>query len=52
MELSKEEETIISLCKETKYRYGHRKIKELLKRNYQIKLNRNTVRMSKMFVGE
>lgn len=43
MALSKEEETIISLCKETKYRYGHRKIKELLKRNYQIKLNRNTV---------
>ncbi|NMO79544.1 IS3 family transposase [Niallia alba] len=41
--LSKQEETIIFLCKETKYRYGHRKIKELLKRNYQIKLNRNTV---------
>ncbi|MCD8501685.1 MAG: IS3 family transposase [Bacillaceae bacterium] len=39
--MSKKE--IINLCKETKYRYGHRKIKELLKRNYHIKLNRNTV---------
>jgi transposase InsO family protein len=37
------EEAIISLCKETKYRYGHRKIKMLLKRKYQIELNRNTV---------
>ncbi|MFC5612674.1 IS3 family transposase [Metabacillus niabensis] len=42
-ELSNKEEAIISLCKETKYRYGHRKIKKLLKRKYQIELNRNTV---------
>lgn len=41
--MSKYEETIISLCVETKYRYGHRKITQLLKRKYQIKLNRNTV---------
>lgn len=41
--LSKEEEAIMDLCKTTKYRYGHRKIKQLLKRDYQIKLNRNTV---------
>ncbi|EIT87441.1 transposase [Fictibacillus macauensis ZFHKF-1] len=31
------------MCKETKYRYGHRKIKALLWREYQLKLNRNTV---------
>lgn len=43
VEWSTEEKTIILLCEETKYRYGHRKIKELLKRKYQIKLNRNTV---------
>ncbi|MYL36175.1 IS3 family transposase [Pontibacillus yanchengensis] len=42
-ELSKKEEAIISLCRETKYRYGHRKIRKLLKRKYSIKLNRNTV---------
>jgi putative transposase len=41
--LSKEEETIISLCIKTKYRYGHRKITKLLNREHQIKLNRNTV---------
>lgn len=41
--LTKEEEIIITLCQETKYRYGHRKIKALLYRDYQIKLNRNTV---------
>ncbi|QKS71614.1 IS3 family transposase [Paenalkalicoccus suaedae] len=41
--LSKEEKTMIYLCKKTKYRYGHRKIKELLKRDYHIKLHRNTV---------
>ncbi|WP_394232117.1 IS3 family transposase [Niallia oryzisoli] len=43
VKLSRYEETIISLCIETKYRYGHRKITQLLKRKYQIKLNRNTV---------
>lgn len=41
--LSVEEEAIIELCKKTKYRNGHRKIKALLKKVYQIKLNRNTV---------
>ncbi|WHY70217.1 IS3 family transposase [Fictibacillus enclensis] len=41
--LSREETVIISLCKETKYRYGHRKIKALLWRQHQVKLNRNTV---------
>lgn len=41
--MSRKEEAIISLCEETKYRYGHRKITKLLKRQYQIELNRNTV---------
>lgn len=41
--LSLEEEAIIELCKKTKYRNGHRKIKAFLKRDYGIKLNRNTV---------
>lgn len=41
--LSREETIIISLCKKTKYRYGHRKIKALLWRQHQVKLNRNTV---------
>lgn len=34
---------LIELCKRTKYRYGHRKIKTLLKKEHQIELNRNTV---------
>lgn len=37
------EDAIIELCKKNKYRCGHRKIKHLLKRDYKIKLNRNTV---------
>lgn len=41
--LSAKEEAIIELCKRTKYRNGHRKIKALLKEEYQIELNRNTV---------
>lgn len=41
--ISVEEEAIIELCKRTKYRNGHRKIKALLKQEYKIKLNRNTV---------
>ncbi|AOV06183.1 IS3 family transposase [Lysinibacillus sphaericus] len=41
--LSTKEEAIIELCKKTKYRYGHRKIKALLKKEYGIRLNRNTV---------
>ena len=38
-----EEVAIIELCKQTNYRNGHRKIKALLKRKYQINLHRNTV---------
>jgi putative transposase len=37
------EDLIIKICKETNYRYGHRKIKALLKRKHHIQLNRNTV---------
>ncbi len=40
---TQEEETVIELCKKTKYRNGHRKIKALLIREYGMKLNRNTV---------
>ncbi|WP_391202224.1 IS3 family transposase [Psychrobacillus sp. L4] len=40
---TKAEEAIIELCKKTKYRNGHRKIKALLKREYGIELDRNTV---------
>lgn len=42
-ELSENEVKLIELCKRTKYRYGHRKIKALLKKEHQIELNRNTV---------
>ncbi|UGB29282.1 IS3 family transposase [Metabacillus sp. B2-18] len=42
-ELSTKEKAIISLCEATKYRYGYRKIKKLLKHKYRIELNRNTV---------
>lgn len=42
-QLSEVEEKLIELCKTTKYRYGHRKIKELLKKKYNMELNRNTV---------
>lgn len=41
--LSVVEESIIELCKKTKYRNGHRKVKALLKQRYKIELNRNTV---------
>ena len=40
---SAKEKAIIELCKRTKYRNGHRKIKALLKREYKIELNRNTI---------
>ena len=33
----------MELCKSTKYRNGHRKIKAMLKQKYNIELNRNTV---------
>lgn len=41
--MTKSEKAIISLCEKTNYRYGHRKIKHLLQRRYQISLHRNTV---------
>ncbi|WP_438297040.1 IS3 family transposase [Sporosarcina sp. FA15] len=41
--LSVEEESIRELYKSTRYRNGHRKIKAMLKQNYNIELNRNTV---------
>lgn len=42
-ELSDTETKLLELCKSTNYRYGHRKIKALLKKEYAILLNRNTV---------
>lgn len=42
-QLTEIEEAIIKLCKSTKYRNGHRKIRALLKEECKIKLNRNTV---------
>ncbi|AQQ54000.1 transposase [Planococcus lenghuensis] len=41
--LTFEEEAIIALCKKTKYRLGHRKIKKRLKKEYKIDRHRNTV---------
>ncbi|WP_192811882.1 IS3 family transposase, partial [Paenisporosarcina sp. TG20] len=41
--LTEAEEAIIALCKKTKYRFGHRKIKKLLKNAYQLDRHRNTV---------
>ncbi|RIW26373.1 IS3 family transposase, partial [Bacillus salacetis] len=43
IQLSKEEEVIISLCEKTRFRNGHRKITKLLKRKFHISLHRNTV---------
>jgi putative transposase len=40
---SEVEIAIQTLCRSTKYRYGHRKITQLLKKQYKIKLHRNTV---------
>lgn len=40
---NKHEDLIIEICEATKYRYGHRKIKAILKREYMVELNRNTV---------
>lgn len=37
------EDLIIEICKATKYRNGHRKIRAILKREHHIHLNRNTV---------
>lgn len=42
-EHSPAEVAIMNLCKQTKYRLGHRKIKALLAQKYGIQLNRNTV---------
>jgi putative transposase len=41
--LKEVEEAIIALCKKTKYRFGHRKIKKLLKEEYKLDRHRNTV---------
>ncbi len=41
--LSETEILLIELCRRTKYRNGHRKIKALLKKEHHIELNRNTV---------
>ena len=40
---TKLEKYIINLCEETKYHYGHRKIKALLKQRFDVKVNRKTV---------
>jgi len=45
VQLSYKEKVIIELCKSTRYRNGHRKIRALLKQNYKIQLNRNTVQV-------
>ena len=41
--LTEVEKAIITLCKKTKYRFGHRKIKKLLKKEYKFDRHRNTV---------
>ncbi|MCP3028671.1 transposase [Halobacillus sp. A5] len=41
--LTEVEQAIMSICKAVNYRYGHRKVKALLKEDYNIKCNRNTV---------
>ena len=42
-ELTQVERDLIALCKQTRYRYGHRKIKKLLKSKYQTVRHRNTI---------
>lgn len=42
-ELPQVERDLIELCKQTRYRYGHRKIKKLLKSKYQTVRHRNTI---------
>lgn len=41
--LTEVEEAIITLCKKMRYRFGHRKIKKLLKEVYKLDRDRNTV---------
>ncbi|WP_411842499.1 IS3 family transposase [Salinicoccus sp. HZC-1] len=41
--LTEVEEAIVALCKKTKYRFGHRKIKTLLKKEYRFDRHRNTI---------
>lgn len=41
--LTEVEKAIMEICKTTKYRYGHRKVKALLKKDYKMLRNRNTV---------
>lgn len=42
-QLGKAEAAIMELCQRTGFKNGHRKIKALLRKNFGIKLNRNTV---------
>lgn len=42
-ELTQVERDLIALCKQTRYHYGHRKIKKLLKSKYQTVRHRNTI---------
>ncbi|WP_442899274.1 IS3 family transposase [Exiguobacterium sp. SH0S1] len=37
------EQTIVEICKLTKYRYEHRNIKALLEQSNELAANRNTV---------
>ncbi|MGG4266947.1 IS3 family transposase, partial [Peribacillus simplex] len=43
LELTPLEELVIKICKENYYHYGHRKVKAILNRQYEIKVNRKTV---------
>jgi putative transposase len=43
LELTPLEELIIKICEENFYHYGHRKVKAILNRKYEIKVNRKTV---------
>lgn len=43
MDISPLEELIIKICKENYYHYGHRKVKAILSRKHEIKVNRKTV---------
>lgn len=43
IELTPLEELVIKICEENFYHYGHRKVKSILNRKYDIKVNRKTV---------
>ncbi len=42
-EMAQVEKDIIAICKKTRYRFGHRKIKKLLQKEYKTTRHRNTV---------